>query len=254
MFNLDGKVALVTGGARGIGRGIVLSLAKQGADVAINFVSHPERAQEVANQVTQMSRRSFVAQADVSKKPQVEQMVQAVTTNLGRVDILVNNAGIVVSKPFLEMTEEEWDQILDVNLKGQFLVSQAVAKEMVKNGGGKIINIASIASGGIGVGFSDIAHYCASKGGVIGLTEALAVELASKKINVNAIAPGLIETDMTRDIMNNPQAAQGMMMRIPWKRAGKPEDIGAAAAFLASQEADYLTGVTIYVDGGWLAG
>lgn len=254
MFNLDGKVALVTGGARGIGRGIVLSLAKQGADVAINFVSHPERAQEVANQVTQMSRRSFVAQADVSKKSEVSQMVQAVTTNLGRVDILVNNAGIVVSKPFLEMTEEEWDQILDVNLKGQFLVSQAVAKEMVKNGGGKIINIASIASGGIGVGFSDIAHYCASKGGVIGLTEALAVELASKKINVNAIAPGLIETDMTRDIMNNPQAAQGMMMRIPWKRAGKPEDIGAAAAFLASQEADYLTGITIYVDGGWLAG
>lgn len=254
MFSLDGKVALVTGGARGIGRGIVLSLAKQGADVAINFVSHSEQAQEVANQVTQLGRRALTVKADVSQKSEVDQMVQAVITNLGKIDILVNNAGVCFSKPFLEVSEEEWDQTLDINLKGQFLVAQGVAKEMVKNGGGKIINIASVASGGTGIGFQGLPHYCASKGGIVGLTEALAVELAPQKINVNAIAPGLIDTDMARGVLTNPQALEGIMTRIPWKRAGKPEDIGAVAVFLASQEADYLTGTTIYVDGGWLAG
>lgn len=254
MFNLGGRVALVTGGSRGIGRGIALALAGQGADVAVNYVSRPEEAQKVATEITQIGRRAFAVKADVSKKEEVGQMVQDMTANLGKIDILVNNAGIATFKPFLEMTEEEWDRMLDINLKGQFLVAQAVVKEMIKQGqGGKIINITSIASGGLGIGFSNIAHYCASKGGVVALTEALAVELAPKKINVNAIAPGVIETDMTKEMVQNPQMVQSLMSRIPWGRFGKPEDVAAAAVFLASSEADYLTGATVYVDGGWLA-
>lgn len=255
MFELTGKVALVTGGSRGIGRGIALALSQQGADVAVNFVSQEEEAQVVAREITQMGRRSLVVRADVSQKTPVEEMVASVVANLGKIDILVNNAGIAVFKPFLEMSEEEWDTMLDINLKGQFLVAQAVVREMVKQGqGGKIINITSIASGGLGIGFSNIAHYCASKGGVVALTEALAVELAPQKINVNAIAPGVIDTNMTKMVKENPQMMTGIMVRVPWGRMGKPNDVAAAAVFLASAEADYLTGTVIYVDGGWLAG
>lgn len=255
MFNLSGRVALVTGGSRGIGRGIALALAKAGADVAVNYVSSEQEAERVVLEIKNLGRRAITVRADVSQKREVDFMVGEVIRQLGRLDILVNNAGILSFEPFLEMKEETWDRMMAVNLKGQFLVAQTVARQMVaKGGGGKIINIASIASGQVGVGFPNIAHYCASKGGIVAMTETMALELGPYKINVNAIAPGAIETDMTKNMLLDEKARQGLLARIPKGRIGKPEDIGAMAVFLASDEADYCTGATFYVDGGWLAG
>ena len=252
MFDLKGKKALVTGSSRGIGRGIALALAKQGADVAINYRSKKEEAEKVVAQIKKMKRDSFAVQADVSSVDEVIRMFGEVKKRWGKLDILVNNAGIVAYADFETMTEEQWDKIMDVNLKGQFLCSREAIKLMGK--GSKIINIASIASGGVGVGFSRIAHYTASKGGVVALTENMALDLGAKGINVNAIGPGVIETDMTKDMLGDEKAKAGLMARIPKGRVGKPKDIGAAAAFLASDEADYVTGIVLYVDGGWLAG
>lgn len=252
MFNLTGKKALVTGGSRGIGRGIVLALAKQGADIAVNYHSRPEEAQQVIEEVKALGREAFAIQADVSQASQVQAMFEQVKTKWGKLDILVNNAGILKSAAFEEITEADWDAIMAVNLKGQFLCAHEAVKLMAK--GAKIINLASIASGGVGIGFSHIAHYTASKGGVVALTENMAVDLGAKGINVNAIAPGVIESDMTKDMLKDEKQLQGLLMRVPKGRVGKPEDIGAAAAFLASDEADYITGTVLYVDGGWLAG
>jgi len=252
MFKLTGKKALVTGGSRGIGRGIVLALATQGAEVAINYHSHKEEAEEVAAEVKKMGREALIIQADVSQSSQVKDMFEEVKKRWGKLDILVNNAGILKFAPFEQITEDDWDKVLDVNLKGQFLCAQEAIKLMGK--GSRIINIASIASGGVGVGFASLAHYTASKGGIIALTENMAVDLGAKGINVNAVAPGVIESDMTKEMLADEKQAQGLMARIPRKRVGKPEDIGAAAAFLASDEADYITGTVLYVDGGWLAG
>ena len=255
MFNLTGKIALITGGSRGIGRGICLAMAKVGADVAVNYAASENEAEQVIREIKEMGRQAITIRADVSQKKEVEFMVDEVTRQLGKIDILINNAGILSYAPFLEMTEETWDKTIAVNLKGQFLVSQAAAKQMVKQGkGGRIINIASIASGQIGTGFPNLAHYCATKGGIIAMTEAMALELSPQKININAIAPGVIETDMTKTITMDEKAKQGMLLRIPKGRMGKPEDIAAMAVFLASDEADYCTGATFYVDGGWLAG
>jgi len=252
MFSLSGKKALVTGASRGIGRGIALFLAKQGADVAVNYRSNNEEAEKVVSEIKAQGRDSFAVQADVSNKESVTKMFEEIKNKWGKLDILVNNAGIVQFAPFEELTEEQWDAVLDTNLKGQFLCSQQAVKLM--GSGSKIINIASIASGGVGVGFSRTSHYTASKGGVVALTENMALDLAKKGINVCAIAPGVIETDMTKDMLSDEKAKAGIMARIPKGRLGKPEDIGAAVAFLASDEADYITGTVIYVDGGWLAG
>jgi len=251
MFDLKGKKALVTGGSRGIGRGIALALAKQGADVAINYHSNTQEAEKVVAEIQALGRDSFAVQADVSDKESVVKMFEEIKTKWEKLNILVNNAGIIKYGSFEELTEEDWDSILNVNLKGQFLCSQEAVKLMTD--GGRIINTASIASGGVGVGFPKIAHYTASKGGVVALTENMAIELAAKNINVNAIAPGIVETDMTKDMLADEKSKAGLMARIAKKRVGKPEDIGAAAAFLASDEADYITGSVIYVDGGWLA-
>lgn len=253
MFSLKGKKALVTGASRGIGQGIALALAKQGADVAINYHSNKDEAEKVVAEIKKMGRSSFSVQADVSGVDDVIRMFGEVKANWGKLDILVNNAGIAHYATFEEMTEEEWDQTLDVNLKGQFLCAREAAKSM-KGKGGKIINISSVASGQAGIGGARIAHYVASKGGVAALTEALAVELSPYKINVNAIGPGFIDTDMTKELISDPKARQALLARIPWGRFGKPADIGAVAAFLASDEADYITGALIFVDGGWLAG
>jgi len=252
MFGLTGKKALVTGGSRGIGRGICLALAKQGADVAVNYRSNEAEAQAVVSEIKAMGRQAFAVQADVSQATSVAKMFEEIKNRWGKLDILVNNAGIVKFANFEEVTEEDWDQILAVNLKGQFLCAKEAVKLM--GPGGKIINIASIASGGVGIGFRQIAHYTASKGGVVALTENLALELGPKGINVNAIAPGVIETDMTKGLTTDEKTSAGLLARIPKGRFGKPEDIGAAAAFLASDEADYITGTVLYVDGGWLAG
>lgn len=251
MFDLTGKKALVTGASRGIGRGIALALAKQGADVAVNYYSNQGEAERVVSEIKAMGRDSFAVQADVSNKDSVAKMFEEIKAKWGKLDILVNNAGIVQFAAFEELTEEQWNAVLNTNLKGQFLCSQQAVRLM--DSGSKIINIASIASGGVGVGFSHIAHYTASKGGVVALTENMALDLAQKGINVNAIAPGVIETDMTKGMLSDEKVKAGLLMRVPKGRVGKPEDIGAAAAFLASDEADYITGAVIYVDGGWLA-
>ena len=253
MFDLTGKVAIVTGARRGIGKGIVLALAEAGADVVVSDISL-EDCQKVVGEIEALGKKGLAVKCDVALKSEVEEMVKKTVEEFGKVDILVNNAGILGFKPFLEMTEEEWDKVLDVNLKGQFLCAQTAAKEMVKNEWGRIINIASIASGQVGIGYPLIAHYCASKGGITAMTEALALELSPQGINVNAIGPGVIETAMTKDMLTDEKTKQGMLARLPKGRVGQPEDIGAAAVFLASDEADYVTGATLFVDGGWLAG
>jgi NAD(P)-dependent dehydrogenase (short-subunit alcohol dehydrogenase family) len=254
MFDLTGKYALVTGGSRGIGKAIALALAKQGADVAVNCVVNVEKCDLVADDIKKLERESLSFQADVSKKQEVERMFSEVKEKWGKLDILVNNAGIVEYTDFESMTEEQWDRVLDVNLKGQFFCAQQAVALMKPQSYGRIINIASIASGGVGVGFARISHYTASKGGVVALTENMALDLAKHGINVNAVAPGAIETDMSIEALKDEKIKQRILERIPKGRAGKPEDVAAAVAFLASEEADYITGSVIYVDGGWLAG
>jgi len=218
--------------------------------VAINYHANLEKAREVVFEIKNLGVDSFPIQADVSKKEEVIKMFEEVKNQFGQLNILVNNAGIVFMNSFIEITEEEWDKVINTNLKSQFLCIQEAIKIMPA--GGKIINISSIASGGVGVGFGRIAHYAASKGGVIALTEDLAIELGEKDINVNAIAPGVIETDMTASLLNDEKTKNALLARIPKRRFGRSQDIGATAVFLASDEADYINGTVIYVDGGWL--
>jgi len=251
MFSLSGKTALVTGASRGIGRGIALSLAKVGADVAVNYHSNKEEAEKVVAEISQLGVKSFSIQADVSNKSDVIRMMEEVKSQFGQLNILVNNAGVVSMGPIENISEDEWDRVLNTNLKGQFLCIQEAIKIMPT--GGKIVCISSIASGGVGVGFGNIAHYAASKGGVVALVEDLSIELAAKGININAIGPGIIESDMTVGMLADEKTRAGFMARISKGRIGKPEDIGAAVVFLSSDEADYITGITLYVDGGWLA-
>jgi len=201
-----------------------------------------------------LGSEGLAVKCDVSKKGEVVAMVAATVEKFGKVDILVNNAGIAPFKPFLELTEEDWDKVLDINLKGQFLCSQAAAREMVKNKWGRIVNITSIASGQVGVGFLNLAHYCASKGGVVALTEELALELSPLGINVNAVGPGVIETPMTEALLSDEATKQGILARTPKGRFGKPEEIAYLVTFLASEEADFITGATFFADGGWTAG
>jgi 3-oxoacyl-[acyl-carrier protein] reductase len=251
MFDLKGKKALVTGSSRGIGRGIALALATQGADVAINYRSKKEEAEKVVAEIKTIGREAFSVQADVSDSTNVAKMFEEVKTKWGKLNILVNNAGILKTAPFDQISEEDWDAVIRVNLKGQFLCAKEAVKLMDK--GSKIINIASIASGGVGIGSSQLAHYVASKGGVVAMTESMAVDLAPKGINVNAVGPGFIATDMTESFISDEKTKASFLARIPKGRFGKPEDIGGAVAFLASDEADYINGTVLYVDGGWLA-
>lgn len=251
MFELTGKKALVTGGSRGIGQGIALALAKQGADVAINFHAKAQEAEVVVASIKALGHDSFTVQADVSDLESIKKMFGEIKNKWGKLDILVNNAGILQAKPFEEISGEDWEKMINTNLRGQYFCTQEAVKLMSQ--GGRIVNIASISSGGVGIAYPQISHYTTSKGGVVGMTEALALELGPKGINVNAIAPGGIETDMTKDMLTDEKIKQAMLAQIPKRRMGKPEDIGAAAAFLVSDEADYITGTVLYVDGGWLA-
>lgn len=252
MFNLQNKVALVTGARRGMGRSHALALAGQRAKVVITDVDLVE-CELVADEVRAIGGDVICFKLDVTNKAEVDQVFDEVIAKYGRLDILVNNAGIYQSKPFLEMSEEEWDRTLDINLKGYFLCAQRAAKEMAKNKWGRIINIASIASGGVGVGIAGGAHYTASKGGIIGMSETLAVELAPLGINVNVIGPGAINTPMADPTKMPPGAMDAILAGVPLKRMGRPEEVSAAVVFLASDEASYVTGATLYVDGGWLA-
>mgnify|MGYP001594842469 CR=1 FL=1 len=254
MAELKDKVAIVTGARRGMGKAHALTLAKAGAKVVVADISK-EDCEKVVKEVEKEGGEALAVKCDVTKKEEIEQMVQAAVKKWGKVDILVNNAGIAEFASFLEMTEEQWDRTLDINLKGYFLCAQATAKEMVKQkSGGVIVNIASVAMGQQGIGFPSVAHYCASKGGIVGLTEALAVELAPYNIRVNAIAPGMIETPMMDTVKSDPKILEGLLTRVPMRRVGKPEEVSNLVLFLASDDSSYMTGSTIIIDGGWLAG
>lgn len=252
MFNLKGKIALVTGAGRGMGRAHTLALARQGAKVIVTDVDVNE-CMSVVGEIESAGGEAVCLKMDVSNKADVEKAFDEVIQRYGRLDILVNNAGIYFSKPALEITEEDWEKMMHINLKGQFLCAQRAAKEMAKNKWGRIINIASVASGQVGVGIAGGAHYTASKGGVIGMSETLAVEWAPLGINVNVIAPGAIDTPMVQAAQMPKDAMDAMLARVPLKRIGKPEEVSAMVVFLASDEASYITGATFYVDGGWLA-
>lgn len=249
MFDLTGKVALVTGASSGMGRATAIALANQGAKV-VAAARRMDKLESLVEEINKQGNEALPVAMDVTKRADVDRAVTLAVMTYGKLDILVNNAGYLDYSPFLDLKEEAWDKVIDTNLKGYFYAAQAAAREMSKTKWGRIINIASIASGGVGVGFPMIAHYCASKGGVIGLTEALAGELGPNNITVNAIGPGAITTEMTQGM--TPDAAKAMTTRLPIKRFGTGEEIAAAVVYLASEEAAYTTGATLYVDGGWL--
>ena len=253
MFDLTGKIALVTGASSGIGRASAIALAKQGATVVV-AARRIDKLNDLAKEIVGMGRESLPVMMDVTKKETITAAVNKTIEMYGKLDILLNNAGVAEFAPFLDLTEEQWDKTIDTNLKGYFLVAQAAAREMAKHKWGRIVNIASIASGGVGVGFPSIAHYCASKGGVVAMTEAMAIELAPMGILVNCIGPGVIESEMTEGMLKDPKQAEALLARAPLKRAGKAEEIAAGVVFFSSEEAAYTTGTILYIDGGWLAG
>jgi len=252
-MDLKGKVAIVTGARRGMGKTHALVLAKAGAKVVVADISL-EDCEAVVTEIKDAKGEAMAIKCDVSNKDEVDEMVTKTVAKLGKIDILVNNAGICQFKPFLELTEEEWNRTININLKGYFLCAQAAAKEMVKQKSGAIVNIASIAMGQVGVGFPAITHYCASKGGIVAMTEAMALELAPFNIRVNAVAPGAIDTPMAISMTQDPKVLEGTLSRIPLHRIGKPEEVSNLVLFLASDSSSYMTGSTVVVDGGWLAG
>ena len=248
LFDLTGKVAIVTGSNTGLGAGMAIALAAAGCDIVGANRSSPA---ETALRVEATGRRFVDVRADLSTLAPIDTIVEAAMDTFGRVDILVNNAGIIRRCDALEFSEADWDAVMDVNLKGVFFLSQAVARQIVRGGGrGKIINVASMLSfqGGIRV-----PSYTASKSGVLGLTRLLANEWAARGINVNAIAPGYMETDNTAQLRDDPQRSEEILARIPAGRWGVPEDLAGAVVFLASAASDYVHGHTLAVDGGWLA-
>jgi 2-dehydro-3-deoxy-D-gluconate 5-dehydrogenase len=249
LFKLEGKVALVTGGCTGLGEGMAVGLAEAGADILTTFHSTPPDGLE--SRVTGLGRRFGAIRADLARPETMEDLAAEACEALGKVDILVNNAGIIRRAELLAFDQADWDEVMNVNLKSLFLLSQSVARRMVDTGlGGKIINIASMLSyqGGIRV-----PSYTASKHGVMGLTKIMANELAAKGINVNAIAPGYMATENTRALREDPKRNAQILARIPTGRWGAPEDLQGAVVFLASRASDYLQGETIAVDGGWLS-
>jgi NAD(P)-dependent dehydrogenase (short-subunit alcohol dehydrogenase family) len=245
------EVAIVTGAGSGIGRSVARHLAAEGARVVVADLNRAT-ALETSAQIKESSGKAIAIQVDVSSPTQVTTLASQSLERWGQIDILVNSAGVSGGHPFLEMEVAEWDRVLSVNLKGAFLCSQAVARAMVQAGrGGKIINITSVNSE---IAAPGISHYCASKGGLRMLTKVLAIELAPHKINVNAVGPGIIDTNLTVRSMNDPDRLRYLMEQVPWRRVGQPEDVAEAVLFLASERADYITGSTLWVDGGWLTG
>jgi len=243
-MELLGKVALVTGGAQGIGKAIALILARNGADVAVWDINL-EKAQETANEIEALGKRSIAMKVNVADFKEVERTVEAVVEQWGQIDILVNNAGITRDRLILRMTEEDWDVVLNVNLKGTFNCTKAVIRHMSKHRSGKIVSIASVTGE---MGNPGQANYGASKAGVIGFTKTIAREFAARGINVNAIAPGFIQTAMTDAI---PEKAKEELKRmIPMERLGQPEDVAEAVLFLVSERSSYITGQVLNVNGG----
>ncbi|MFH1423570.1 MAG: SDR family NAD(P)-dependent oxidoreductase [Candidatus Nealsonbacteria bacterium] len=252
MANLKNKVAVVTGARRGMGRAHALALAKAGAKVVVADIAL-EECEKVVQEIKKIKGEAIAIKCNVTKKAEVDAMIQAAVKTWGKLDILVNNAGIAEFAPFLQMTEAEWDKTININLKGYFLCAQTAAKEMVKQKSGAIVNIASVAMGQIGVGFPNLAHYCASKGGIVGMSEAMAIELAPYNIRVNVVSPGAIDTPMIDPIKQDKASMEGILGRVPLRRVGKPEEVANAVLFLASDDSSYITGSVVVVDGGWLA-
>jgi NAD(P)-dependent dehydrogenase (short-subunit alcohol dehydrogenase family) len=248
-MRLKNKVAIITGSGSGIGRGAALAFAREGAKVIVAD-REEKTGEETVELIKKQGGESIFVKVDVSRLSDAENMVKRCLAAYGQVDILFNNAGIVKMGALHETAEADWDQVINVNLKGVFLCSKAVIPQMLKQGKGKIVNTASIA--GL-VAFDQLSAYCASKGGIIALTREMAVEYASKKINVNCIAPGIIKTAMTKDMLNDPATVQGFSASTPYPRLGEPEDIAMAAVYLASDESDFVTGNILAVDGGWIA-
>jgi 2-deoxy-D-gluconate 3-dehydrogenase len=247
-FKLDGKVAVVTGSARGLGRGMAVGLAQAGADIVLVDVLDMTESRHI---IEKLGRRCATVPADLSKKENVDAIINTALEEMGSIDILVNNAGIIKRAPLLEFSEKDWDDVMNINIRTLFFLSQAAAKIMMQQGrGGKIVNVASMLSfqGGILV-----PSYTASKSAVMGLTRLLANELAPHKINVNAIAPGYMATDNTAPLRADPVRSKAILERIPAGRWGEPEDLQGAVVFLASEAASYMQGYTVAVDGGWLA-
>jgi 3-oxoacyl-[acyl-carrier protein] reductase len=244
-WDLSGKTALVTGASRGIGRAIAIALAEAGADVAINFAGSEAAAAETAAAVTAFGRKAILVQANVGKASEFEAIVAHTLEAFGKLDILVNNAGITRDNLIMRMKEEEFDQVIETNLKGVFNGIKAVTRSMMKQRAGRIINISSVVGT---LGNAGQANYVAAKAGVIGLTKSAARELASRNITVNAVAPGFIETDMTDKLPAEVRAK--LLSEIPLARLGRPEDIAEAVLYLASDASSYMTGQTIHVDGG----
>ncbi len=242
---LEGKAALVTGAGRGIGRQIALTLAECGADIILNYRGSKEAAEETAERIRTFGREVLICPCDVSDSEAVKQMIESGTQRFGKIDILVNNAGVTRDNLLMRMSEEEFDAVMDINLKGTFHCIRHIARQMVRQRSGRIINISSVS--GV-LGNAGQANYCASKAGVIGLTKSAAREFASRGITVNAVAPGFIDTEMTAVLSKEVQ--EDILSRIPMKQFGKVEDIAQTVAFLASDAARYITGQVISVDGG----
>lgn len=242
-MNLENKITIVTGAGQGIGKGIALALANQGAKVVVSDLNQ-ENAQKVAEEINQNQGQAIAVKCDVSQKNEIENLFQETKNHFDKVDILVNNAGIFPFKAFAELSEDDWNKVMDINLKSIFLCSQQAARAMEQ--GGKIINISSIASI---IGYKNLTHYCASKSGINGLTRALALELAPK-INVNSIAPGAINTPGA-SVGSNEEIQKQTIAAIPLARMGEPEDIANMAVFLASDSANYITGQIFTIDGGY---
>ncbi|MET3656084.1 3-oxoacyl-[acyl-carrier-protein] reductase [Sporosarcina sp. FSL K6-1540] len=245
MGRFDGKSAIVTGASRGIGREIALLLAKEGARVAVNYSGSKDKADDVVKLITESGGEAFAIQADVSDADGVKIMVDKTLEMFGSIDILVNNAGITRDNLLMRMKEDEWDDVININLKGVFLCTKGVTRQMMRQRAGRIVNVASI----VGVsGNPGQANYVAAKAGVIGFTKTAAKELASRNINVNAVAPGFITTDMT-DALSE-EVKNQMLSVIPLGKLGRPEDVARTVLFLLSEDAVYITGQTIHVDGG----
>ena len=244
-YNLSSKSALVTGGSRGIGRSIVEQLAESGAIVAFTYRSRKEEADSLVAELQSKGRKAVAYQSDAANTAQAHEVVQSVIKDFGRLDILVNNAGITKDGLLMRMSEQDWDDVISTNLKSVFNFTKAACRQMMSQQGGKIINISSVVGM---IGNAGQSNYVASKAGVIGFTKSIAKEIASRNVQVNAVAPGFIETDMTEKL--NEKQKEAILGIIPMKRMAKPEEVAKIVCFLASEDANYITGQTLCVDGG----
>jgi glucose 1-dehydrogenase len=247
-MKLTGKVALVTGSSQGIGQAIAIRLAEEGADIVVNYRSHPEQAEAVKAKIESLGRRAIAVGADLGSVVEVNKLIDASVAGLGKLDLLINNAGVERNASFWDVTEADYDLVLNTNLKGPFFATQAFVRHLQgRKSPGKIINISSVHED---LPFPHFTAYCASKGGLKMMTRNLSIELAPLGITINNIAPGAIETPINTALLNDPAKLNALLQNIPLNRLGQPGDVSSAVAFLASSEADYITGTTLVVDGG----